>query len=337
MTARILRSSSKSLLAAGALSVWIIAFPLLAGNAYQVSVGVLVGTYALSALGLTVVVGRAGQLALGQAGFMAIGAYVVAYSTSKWHFPFLVALAAGALLALLFGLVLGYIALRLQGNYLAMATLAFGLIIYGLLNVNGPLGGPLGLTGIPPISLFRQPLTTPNEQYVFVWIVVVVAFIVCLLYLHGRAGRELSAMRDDELAAATLGVNITFRKLQAFGISAILGGLAGGIIAATSTVIDPTLFPPTISFQIFLMVVVGGMGSLGGAIAGAAIVEWLIQLMPGTGDWAFTVLGLAVIMLMILFPGGFAGIVSALASLGQSLLRRQRKLPSEPEIGVEAR
>jgi len=319
---------ARGLGAVGALLVWIVVFPLAAGNDYQVSVGTIVGTYAISAIGLTLVAGRAGQLALGQAGFMAIGAYSVAYSTMKWHMPFLLALAGGALIAFAFGLVLGWIALRLRGNYLAMATLAFGLIIYGLLNVNGPLGGPLGLAGIPPISIGGWKLTSPGQQYGFAWLVAALAFAACALWLRGRAGRELAALRDDELAAATVGIDVTLLKLQAFGLSAILGGLAGGIIAAQSAVIDPTAFPPSISFQIFLMVVVGGLGSLGGAVAGAAIVEWLIQLMPGTGDWAFTVLGVAVIVLMALFPGGFAGIVASALGLAERLpLRRREKTP----------
>jgi branched-chain amino acid transport system permease protein len=276
-------------------------------------------------MGLTVVVGRAGQLALGQAAFMAISAYVVAYTTVHWDWPFLGALAAGTGLSFAFGLGLGWIALRLRGNYLAMATLAFGVIIYGLLQVNGPLGGPLGIFGIPGIELPGKPIATPMEKYVFVWVIAALAFAVCFLFLRGRAGRELAAIRDDELAAATVAVNVTFRKLQAFGLSAVLGGLAGGIIPAKESVIDPTLFPPIISFQIFLMIVIGGLGSLGGAVAGAAIVIWLIQLMPGTGDWAFTVLGAVVIALMAVFPGGFAGFLDLLLRLG-----RRRPRVGEP-------
>jgi branched-chain amino acid transport system permease protein len=331
----ILDPARRPLLAAIPLTVWLVSFALLAENDYQLSVGTLVGTYAISALGLTVVVGRAGQLSLGQAAFMAIGAYSVAYSTAKWHVPFLVALAGGAAIAFVFGLVLGWIALRLRGNYLAMATLAFGLIIYGLLNVNGPLGGPLGLIGIPPMSVFHRQLETPTEQYAFVWIVASLSYAVCYLYLRGRAGRELSALRDDEVAAATLGINVTFRKLQAFGISAVLGGVSGGIIAASSAVIDPTLFPPMISFQVFLMVVIGGLGSLGGAVAGTAMVVWLIQLTPGTGDWAFTSLGVVVVCLMAVFPGGFASLVSSIVDLARraaaslTVSRTQRPLDSD--------
>jgi branched-chain amino acid transport system permease protein len=318
------------------LTVWVISFAFLAGNQYQVYVGTLVGTYAISAVGLTVVAGRAGQLSLGQAAFMAIGGYSVAYSTMEWHIPFLIALAGGALIALLFGVAVGWIALRLRGNYLAMATLAFGLIIYGLLNVNGPLGGPLGLSGIPPMSLFGWDLLTPNQQYGFVWALAAASVAVCELYLRGRAGRELSAIRDDELAAATLGINVTFRKLQAFGISAILGGIAGGVIAANSAVIDPTLFPPTISFQIFVMVVIGGLGSIGGAVAGAAIVVWLIQLTPGTGDWAFTILGGVVIVLMAFFPGGFAAMVTQAAIFADRLLARIRVAPGRDTADAES-
>jgi branched-chain amino acid transport system permease protein len=332
---RLSQEGVRSSLAALALAIWVISFYFLAGNQYQIFVGTIVGTYAISATGLTVVVGRAGQLSLGQAAFMAIGGYSVAYSTMKWNVPFLAALAGGALLALLFGLAVGWIALRLRGNYLAMATLAFGLIIYGLLNVNGPLGGPLGLSGIPPISLLGWDLVTPNQQYGFVWLIAAAAFLACMLYLRGRAGRELSAIRDDELAAATLGINVTFRKLQAFGISAILGGIAGGIIAANSAVIDPTLFPPMISFQIFLMVVLGGLGSLAGAVAGAAIVVWLIQLTPGTGDWAYTILGGVVIVLMAVFPGGFAAIASEVANVMDRFLARLRVVPAA-ESSVDA-
>lgn len=136
----------------------------------------------------------------------------------------------------------------------------------------------------------------------------ILAFAAVALYLRGRAGRELNALRDDELAAATVGVHNTFRKLQAFTVSAILGAIAGALLAANSTVIDPSLFQPLISFQIFLMIVIGGLGSLGGAVAGAAIVVWLVQLTPGTRDSAYVALGVLVILLMAVFPQGLAGV-----------------------------
>ncbi len=298
-------------------------FCLAAANDYQLTVGVNVGIYAIAALGLTVVVGRAGQLALGQAGFMAIGAYTVAYSTLEWGWPFLPALAAGTLLALLLGLAVGWIALRLEGNYLAMATLAFGAIVYGVTLIDTPLGGASGLFGIPGIAPFGGELASPLARYVFVWLMVMLAWLLCWLYLRGRAGRELEAMRDDRLAAESLGVNTTFRKIQAFGLSALLGGLAGGILAANEQVIDPTLFRPLISFQIFLMIVLGGLGSLGGAVAGTALVVWLVELVPGTGDSAYVALGVLVIVAMAVFPGGLAALAKAALSLVGGLRRRE--------------
>lgn len=284
-------------------------FCLAAVNEYQLTVGINVGIYAIAALGLTVVVGRAGQLALGQAGFMAIGAYTVAYTTLEWGWPFIVALVVGAMLALVLGLALGWIALRLEGNYLAMATLAFGAIVFGVALIDTPLGGASGLFGIPGPSPLGTELVSPLSRYIFVWIVVMLAFLACWLYVRGRAGRELEAMRDDPLAAETLGVDTRFRKIQAFALSAVLGGVAGGIMAANEQVIDPTLFRPLISFQIFLMIVLGGLGSLSGAVAGTALVVWLVELVPGTGDWAYVVLGSIVVAAMAFFPGGLAGLL----------------------------
>ena len=312
-----------TLLGGGAVVLGAVLFYVFAANQYQLSVGGTVGTDALAAMGLTVVAGRAGQLALGQAGFMAVGAYAVAYGTTSMRISFLVATIMGAAIAFTLGLVVGYIALRLRGNYLAMATLAFGAIIYGLLQVQGALGGLGGIYGIPPLKLIGT-FTSPGSQYIFVWVVVVLAYAVCVLYLRGRAGRELHALRDDDLAAASVGVNNTFRKLQTFGLSAILGAVAGSLLAANSYAIDPSLFQPLISFQIFLMIVIGGLGSLGGAVAGAAIVVWLVQLTPGTGDSAYVALGALIIVLMAIFPRGLAGVCLWL------LERAGRRPPQRP-------
>ena len=234
---------STTWMSGGAVVVGALLFFLLAANDYQLTVGGTVGIDALAAMGLTVVAGRAGQLALGQAGFMAVGAYAAAYGTTHMGISFIVAVIMGVAIAAFLGLVVGYIALRLRGNYLAMATLAFGAIIYGLLQVQGKLGGLGGIFGIPPLKLIGT-FDTPRSAYLFIWAVVIVAFVAVALYLRGRAGRELSALRDDELAAATVGVHNTFRKLQAFTLSAVLGAIAGSILAANSTVIDPSLFQP---------------------------------------------------------------------------------------------
>jgi len=306
-------------------------FFLWTSNQYQVSVGSTVGIDAIAALGLTVVVGRAGQLALGQAGFMAVGAYVVAYGTTKMSIPFLLAVLIGIAISAGFGVVVGYIALRLRGNYLGMATLAFGAIIDGLLQINGALGGAGGLYGIPPIRLFGVQVVSPTANYLVIWAVVVIALILCGLYLRSRAGRELQAMRDDELAARTMGINVTARKLQAFALSAVFGSVAGALLAASTTTIDPTLFEPLISFQLFLMVVIGGLGSLPGAVAGAGIVVWLVQLTPGTGDAAYVALGFLIIAVMTFAPNGIAGLCESAVGLSRRRRRVDRR-PPPPDV-----
>jgi len=323
--------AERDLLRGALVPVGTIIFFLWSSNQYQITVGSTVGIDAIAALGLTLVVGRAGQLALGQAGFMAVGAYVVAYGTTKLSIPFLLAVLIGIAISAGFGIIVGYIALRLRGNYLGMATLAFGAIIDGLLQINGALGGAGGLYGIPPIDLFGARITSPSADYFVIWAGVVIVLILCGLYLRSRAGQELQAMRDDELAARTLGINVTARKLQAFALSAVFGSVAGALLAASTSTIDPTLFQPLISFQLFLMIVIGGLGSLPGAAAGAGIVVWLVQLTPGTGDAAYVALGFVVIILMTFAPNGIAGVCERALKRG-GRRRRVDQQPPRPDI-----
>ena len=283
---------------------------LAAVNNFQLQVGVLIGIFSISALGLTVVTGRAGQLALGQAGFMGVGAYTSAFLTRErglWLPP---AVLVAGVAATLLGVAVGYVALRLRGNYLAMATLAMGTVIFGLLQVRSPLGGTLGFFHIPGLSVGGRDLalTEPIFQFTYVWIAVFICYAGCAVLLRGRFGRELAAVRDDEVAALAVGVPVTSRKVQAFAISAWLGGVAGALLAAFETVIDPNLFRPDLSFQLFLMVVLGGLGSLPGAVIGTAVIEWLMQLVPGTADVALTALGVMVVVFMAALPDGLAAV-----------------------------
>lgn len=312
-------------LAAGlALVLAVVVGGLLAVNDFQLQVGTLVAIYAISTLGLTVVSGRAGQLALGQAGFMAIGAYTSAYLTREPGLWLPAAIPVAGALATVVGLGVGYVALRLRGNYLAMATLAMGAVIFGLLQIRSPLGGTLGYTRIPGLSLAGRAaaIDQPIWRYAYAWAALAICYAACALLLRRRLGRELAALRDDEVAAAAVGVPVTLRKLQAFAISAFLGGVSGALLAALEGVIDPTLFRPDLSFQLFLMVVLGGLGSLPGAVLGAALVEWLIQIVPGTADYALAALGACVVLLVAVLPGGVAQLVGRGRVLVAGGLRR---------------
>lgn len=283
-------------------------YPFIRAAPYDISIGIEVGVFAIAAIGVSMAVGGAGQLALGQAGFMAIGAYSVAYLTKVEGVPFLLALLVGLVLATAAGVFVGYIALRLEGNYLAMATLASGAIVYTVLQTWTKLGGSQGYFGIPSPSLLGVEVISPRGQYFLIWAGVGIAYFSSAMIKRSFIGQELRAIRDDEVAARCVGINITRRKVQIFAFSALLGGLAGGINAAILTAIDPALFSPSISFQLFVVAVLGGLNSLAGAVSAATLVVVLRQVVPGAGDNAVTVVGLLAIIIMATLPAGLAAL-----------------------------
>ncbi|MEU8802346.1 branched-chain amino acid ABC transporter permease [Spirillospora sp. NPDC048819] len=301
-----------------AAAVILIGFAFVFPGATDLALGVNIGVAAIAAVGLTLAIGGAGQLALGQAGFMAIGAYGTAYLMLDREIPFLPALVLGVVLSLVIGVLVGYIALRLRGHYLAMATLAVGTGIHAFLMLPGPLGGANGYAPIPFPEIFGYRLIDPRDQYLLVAVTLVLVLLGSRWLLSARMGRELAALRDDEVAARSVGVNITARKVQVFAISAAIGAVAGGVNAPLQTAIDPSLFSTAISIQLFVMVILGGLGNIYGAVLGAALVTWLISVVPGGGSWALTVLGIVVVAFMALVPDGLAG----LFRLGRALLAR---------------
>jgi len=289
-------------------AVLLIGFAFTNPGATDLALGVNIGVAAIASVGLTMTIGGAGQLALGQAGFMAVGAYGTAYLMLDREMAFLPALVLGVLLALVIGVLVGYIALRLRGHYLAMATLAVGTAIHALLMLPGPLGGANGYAPIPFPEIFGHRLLDPRDQYLLVAVTLILVLLGSRWLLSARMGRELAALRDDEVAARAAGVNITARKVQVFAISAGIGALAGGVNAPLQTAIDPSLFSTAVSLQLFVMVILGGLGNIYGAVLGAALVTWLISEVPGGGSWALTVLGMVVIAFMALLPDGLAGL-----------------------------
>ncbi|TDC66226.1 branched-chain amino acid ABC transporter permease [Actinomadura sp. GC306] len=304
-------------------AVILIGFAFANPGVTNLALGVNIGVAAIAAVGLTLTIGGAGQLALGQAGFMAIGAYGTSYLMLDREMAFLPALILGVVLALVVGVLVGYIALRLSGHYLAMATLAVGTAIHAFLMLPGPLGGANGYAPIPFPEIFGYKILDPRDQYLLVAVTLVLVLLGSRWLLSARMGRELAALRDDEVAARSVGVNITARKVQIFAISAAIGALAGGVNAPLQTAIDPSLFSTAISIQLFVMVILGGLGNIYGAVFGAALVTWLIAEVPGSGSWALTVLGVVVVVFMAVLPDGLSGV----PRIGRALLGRFRRGP----------
>lgn len=240
------------------------------------------GVFVLLAVGLNVVVGLAGLLDLGYAAFFAIGAYTYAYGASSFsglHIPFWIMLIVGAAVAAVFGLLLGAPTLRLRGDYLAIVTLGFGEIVpVVILNSDTYTNGTNGITGLAQPNLYGLlgvngfGFTNPYLYFVTVVAIVAVAFIFLQRLQDSRIGRAWVAIREDELAAASMGINTVTTKLLAFAIGATTSGLAGVFYASKLGVVSPDQFDFTVSFTVLAMVVLGGMGNIWGVAAGAFII-----------------------------------------------------------------
>jgi ABC-type branched-subunit amino acid transport system permease subunit len=255
------------------------------------------GVWVLLAIGLNVVVGLAGLLDLGYAAFFAIGAYTYAYGASPFsgnHFPFWPMLLVGAAVAAVFGLLLGAPTLRLRGDYLAIVTLGFGEIVPVVFNNSDQYtNGTNGITALYQPSLINLSLPIPdlsgilpnfglfhgsfgfgNPWPYYFTVTAIIALAMILLYRlqDSRLGRAWMAVREDELAAASMGINTVTTKLLAFAIGASTSGLAGVYLSAKLAIVSPTQFGFTVSFTVLAMVVLGGMGNIWGVAAGAFVI-----------------------------------------------------------------
>jgi branched-chain amino acid transport system permease protein len=285
---------------------------------YWVYLGSLIGAYGLVALGLNFLTGYGGQLSLGHGGFVAIGAYTSVILVEKFGVPFVVGLLAAVLVTGLVGFVVGLPAVRLKGLYLAIATLAFGVgverVIY---HFRGITGGPYGLPVSPP-SLLGFRLDTDTKLYYFILAVVVLGVVFLGNILKRRPGRMIMAMRDSELAATAMGMDLTRLKVIAFALSAAYSGLGGVLYAALLTFISVEHFTLWLSISFVAMIVIGGIGSVAGSFLGTAFVVVVPELLRGVAEFQQIVYGLSMILIFVFWPGGLIGAVQrATGALGR--------------------
>jgi len=298
-----------------ALDVWVSGF----SNA---------GVFVLLAIGLNIVVGLAGLLDLGYAAFFAIGAYTYAYGASPFsgvHAPFLVMLVLGAVIAATFGVLLGAPTLRLRGDYLAIVTLGFGEIVpIVFLNADKYTEGTNGIGGLDMPALPGVQFDFLNPWPFYLLMLVIVTFVMIFVYRlqESRIGRSWMAIREDELAAASNGLNTVTTKLLAFALGASTAGFAGVFNASHLTLVSPDQFQSTVSFSILAMVVLGGMGNIWGVALGAFVI-YTIQVVllkqlnsffealqvPILQDinfvqYQFLLYGLALVLMMLFRPEG---------------------------------
>ncbi|HEV8021259.1 MAG TPA: branched-chain amino acid ABC transporter ATP-binding protein/permease [Candidatus Lustribacter sp.] len=272
--------------------------------------------YAVVAIGLSLLLGNTNLISIGQAGFFAIGAYAVAYLTASVTWPagvtpgaqFLVASVLGTLIAGVLGLALGIIALRFSGPYLAMATLAFDAIVIGLLRYVPAFGGVSGITNVPYPIFGSITLSGPNA-YWYAWLLVAVAAAATTAMLRGRIGRALEAIRNDPLAAEVVGIPVRRYTVGVFAYAGALAGLAGTFYASFLGLVVPDAVGVTVSIDILLMVILGGSGTVSGAILGAAVIAFTNLYGHSYQNLRPIAYGIAVICVAIFLPHGLVGLL----------------------------
>ena len=303
-----IQSISLKTLAPFLFSLAAFVFPLIDRNAYHIDVLVTAGLFILLALGLNVIVGFAGILHLGYAAPFAVGAYTYALINLHFHIPFWPGLALSALSAAAFGMLFAFPALRLGGDYLAIVTLGAGEIVrITLNNLDEITGGPNGLLGIahPNLGWNGSHFGVRSEPYYFLVLTVILIIIFFLKRIESSPlGRAWVAMREDELAASCMGINLMRAKLSAFGIGSFIAGIAGCIFAAKQGTVSPDSFDFVVSVMVLAMIVLGGLGNIGGAILGAFALSLLPEFLRGFEIYRMLLFGIAMIIMMLLRPQG---------------------------------
>ena len=300
----------KAILNKGLLLVLLILliFVPFALNNYYIDILTITGIYAILALGLNIVVGLAGLLDLGYIAFYAIGAYSYGILNTEFGIPFWPALLIGGLLAAFAGMFLGMITLRLRGDYLAIVTLGFLMIVHLILNNWDSLThGPNGILGISSPSIGKFVFSEPIHFYYLILVISILAIFIINRINNSRIGRAWIAIREDEIAASAMGINVTAMKILAITLGASWAGVAGVFFAGRYSFISPESFTFLETVIVLSMVVLGGMGSIPGVILGAALLIILPEVLRGFQDYRMLVFGGAMVLMMVFRPQGLIG------------------------------
>ncbi|MEJ2626755.1 MAG: branched-chain amino acid ABC transporter permease [Pseudolabrys sp.] len=294
-----------------AVALVVLLLPLALHSNFYLRIATLVFIFSLVVVGLNLLMGFAGQVSLGHAGFFGIGAYAVAVGPASLGVPPWLALPAGALLAGLIAFVIGRPILRLRGHYLAVATLGMGLLVAMVFNNEAAwTGGPDGMI-VQHLSLFGWRVHGPLSWYWVTGVSLVIGAWIAVNIIASPTGRALRAIHDSEVAARVLGVDVARYKLIAFVLSAMYAAIAGSYFSLFDGLITPEAAGFIRSIEFVTMAVLGGLGSIVGSIVGAATLVVLPQLLTVFQDYEHIVLGLVMIVVMVFLP---AGIVPSLVA-----------------------
>lgn len=322
------RKKERALL--GLVAASIIALPLLAGD-YMMSVAVIVMLNAITVLGLNLVMGYAGQISLGHAAFCGLGAYFSGILSAQFGLPPILTLIVAATVSGTIAYLVGIPTFKLKGHYLAMATLALGIILYEIFKQEIHLtGGPTGFPSfntkgkIPYFNLFGFDFDTNTRVFLLAGFVLFVAMIISLNIVNSRVGRALRSIHDDDIAAGSLGVDYARFKVRVFVLSAVFASISGSLYAHHILHITPSAFGFHISVELVAMVVIGGWGSIFGSLLGAALLTTLPEILHAVEDFDIVVFGLIMVLVMMFMPGGLAQWLDGLFNLALRLIRKPK-------------
>lgn len=319
-----------------AFSVFILVLPFILSSSFFVTKATFAGIYTIIAVGLGLLMGFAGQISLGQAAFYGVGAYSTAvltttYGINPW-ISLIISIAAPALIAY----ILGHTMARLHGYYLAMATLAFGIIIQVLLvEWKSVTKGASGFFGIPKIEIFGFAFKQGLSYYYLVWAFALLVIIISLNIIHSRIGRALRSIHDSEVASSAMGVDTGRYKMQVFVISAMFAGLAGWLFAHMSYSISPGSFGLNGSILFLTMVVLGGATSIWGAVWGALLITVISLIVHTLGshisfitsDFEHVLYGFIMMLVVIFLPKGLFPTLTSM--IKKSYQKSKRTTPSQ--------
>ncbi|MFQ5399963.1 MAG: branched-chain amino acid ABC transporter permease [Anaerolineae bacterium] len=312
-----------NLLAMTASAVALALVPLTIQNNYILTILILVGQFTMITVGLSLLMGYAGQISLGQATFFGIGAYTTAILSTRFSISPWLSLLGGVLLSAGVAYLIGMLIFRLRGHYLAMATLGMNVILFLILTQEVDwTGGPSGFRGVPDLNIGSFVLSSDVHYYYVMWAFTLIVIGLSLNIVNSRIGRAMRALHASEIAAEAVGVDTNSFKLKVFALSAAYGGLAGGLHAAYLGFMSPGSVSISVSIELVVMAVVGGLASVWGALFGAGTVLWVEQylrtaikaLIPkASGEHEIIAFGFILILIMIFMPEGlFAGLVAAI-------------------------
>ena len=307
-------SEHTNLFALGILVIVLALLPLFLSNNYQVSILVFVGLHTILTVGLSLLMGYAGQISLGHAVFYGMGGYTTGILAIRLGWSPLAAMVAAAVITGIVAYVIGIPILRLRGNYLAMATLGLNVIFTLILTQQTDwTGGPNGLRDIPKLAIGEITLRSDIHFYYLVWFAAIVILALSLNLVNSRFGRALRSIHGSEIAAEMMGVDAAHYKNAVFALGAVYASIAGSLYAFWIGIVSPSVFSITLSVELVVMVAIGGLASIWGAIFGAAAVtlltEFLRNVLPqllrgASGEHEIVAFGIILMIVMIFLPEG---------------------------------